>query len=391
MKPNTLKTIDNSLGRIMLVVLRPLAFCIDKFLEWRKHGGEETSGVPKKISIFKILGGGSLLIAYPAILGIRKRYPDARLVLVCATEVKVYAELTDLFDEIVTIRTKSIVQIVRSSLSALVASLGSDIFVNYELHSKLSAVFALLSLSQERYGMYQDWNRWQEGYINHPVFYNSGTPIYVGYEQLARKAGAEPAEWNDACQRFQQCLGFTRNTDVLNGRPAIGISAFCSALYKERQFSIAEFAAILRRHLSAEMREVVILGGSSDMQHAARLAQVIEQGQPSLSVTNLAGLTTLRDVVELFQSLSVLLAIDSGLNHLARLLSVPTITYWGPSDPHLRLKCISDDEQVFYNKIACAPCVHLIDVPPCSGNNICMKQFLEPELAEKSNGGWEIL
>jgi ADP-heptose:LPS heptosyltransferase len=389
MKPNDLKVIDNSLGRIMLVLLRPIAFSIDKFLKWRKVWGG--GGAPQKISIFKILGGGSLLIAYPAILGIRKRYPGSYIVLICATEVKVYAELTDLFDEIVTVRTNSIVQIAKSSFSALVSSFGSDIFVNYELHSKLSAVFALLSLSQERYGMYQDWNRWQERYINHPVFYNSGTPIYVGYEQLARKAGAEAVDWADACHRFQQGLGFACTSNERDGLVTIGVSAFCSALYKERQFSVEEFVAICRRHISAKTREIVILGGSSDQQHAARLAQAISQDQPNLLVTNLAGLTTLREVVKLFQHLSVLLSIDSGLNHLARLLAVPTITYWGPSDPNLRLKCIGHNEQVFYNKISCAPCVHLIDVPPCSGNNICMKQFLEPELIEKSNDGWEIL
>lgn len=388
MKPNTLKRIDNTIGRMMLVLLRPVVFCIDKFCSRRVFPDQ-----PKKISFLKILGGGSLLIAYPAILSIRKQFPQARLILVCAKEVAVYAELTDLFDEIVPINTGSISAIAQSSLRAIKACFASDFFVNYELHSKLSAIFAALTCSTERFGLYQDWNRWQERYINHPVFYNSATPIYVGYEQIARKTGATPVEWSAACRHFQSHLGFQRaaSASASDKSTLIGVAAFCSALYKERQFSNEEFAQILDRHSPESGAEVMILGGRADLEPATALAGVIESKLPLLSVKNMAGKTSLRDVVHLFERFTFLLSIDSGLNHIARLLQIPTITYWGPSDPQSRLKEINPAyESVFYQKISCAPCVHLIDLPPCAGNNVCMKQFVQPRLAEISNDGWEI-
>ena len=55
-----------------------------------------------------------------------------------------------------------------------------------------------------------------------------------------------------------------------------------------------------------------------------------------------------------------------------------TNSYWGPTDPKTRLNLLENpNEFVFYSKIACSPCVHLIDIPPCNGNNICMKQHIK--------------
>ena len=386
MKPNKLKKIDNTLGHILLVILRPLIYLIDSICQRRRPLAS-----PQKISFLKILGGGSLLIAYPAILGIRKRYPDARLVLICAAEVRIYAELTDLFDEIAVVRTDSIFQIINSSLSALYACFASDIFINYELHSKLSAIFTSISLSKERYGLYQDWNRWQDRYINHPIFYNSATPIYIGYEQISQKIDAQPASWDEACNHFQRYLQFSRNQEKNCLSDILAIAPFCSALYKERQFSMNDFVSILSRHISPEINGVVVLGGEGDRLKANELTNLISDQGLGVLTKNLAGETTLRDVVKLLQGISVLISIDSGLHHIARLLQVSTITYWGPSDPNLRLKSVDDRiEKVFFRKISCAPCVHLIDIPPCAGNNICMKQFLDPELSQGTNDGWEI-
>ncbi|MDY7577620.1 glycosyltransferase family 9 protein [Herbaspirillum sp. RTI4] len=385
MRPNTLKKIDDTLGRILLVLLRPLVFVIDAIGKKRR-----ITSAPEKISFLKILGGGSLLIAYPAILSIRCRYPQARLVLICAKEVKVYAELTDLFDEILEIQTGSARQVVVSSAKALLGCFGSDIFVNYELHSKLSAIFTLLSFSKERYGLYQDWNRWQERYINHPVFYNSATPIYVGYEQIAKKIGAATINWTDACAHFQTFLEYQNNA-VHEDMARVGVAAYCSDLYKERQFSNAEFSQIIHRHLPSNPVTVVLLGGKNDCSDAAQLKPLIEAFRGDVEVSNLTGQTSLRDVVTQFQSMTFLVSIDSGLNHIARLLQLRTITYWGPSDPGLRLKGLDAlRDVVMYKKLSCAPCVHLIDVPPCKGNNLCMKQFLNGDADAQSNEGWEI-
>jgi len=103
----------------------------------------------------------------------------------------------------------------------------------------------------------------------------------------------------------------------------------------------------------------------------------------------LVGQIALNDLPFYLQNLDLLLSIDSGINHLARLLKVPTSSYWGPTDPNLYLKDIDKElEVVNYLKIPCSPCVHIIENPPCSGNNLCMKQFLNPSI--ETNRVWEI-
>ena len=78
-------------------------------------------------------------------------------------------------------------------------------------------------------------------------------------------------------------------------------------------------------------------------------------------------------------------SIDSGLLHIARLVGVETVSFWGPTDPATLLlpKLDGVTEEVNYSRIACSPCVHLTEIPPCRGNNICMRAHLDRTLAEE--------
>lgn len=362
-----LKGWDSILGELLIYLLAPFAFLINKII---------TIFVPSKnsICILKILGGGSLLIAYPALLAIRNKYKDKRLVLICTNEVKAYADLMMIFDEIYIINTKSITNLFFSAFKALSGAFRSQFFLNLEMHSKFCAIYSLSSFSKNRYGLFQSWNKWQKNYINNPIFYNSHTPIYVGYDQLAQKIYAEPCPWSQTVKVFQEVNGFKPiATQDLNHR-RVAFAPFCSSLYREREFSGEEWVLILAKHLPANCTEIVILGGGSDVVRSHAIYNALKKNFSSLSIINKVGMTTLGDVINDFKTVDKLITIDSGINHIARLLNIPIVSFWGPSDPKLRLKNIqSSIENNYYEKISCSPCVHLIDQPPCHGDNLCMK------------------
>jgi hypothetical protein len=64
---------------------------------------------------------------------------------------------------------------------------------------------------------------------------------------------------------------------------------------------------------------------------------------------------------------------------------IPTLSYWGPINPIQRFRFdLNPNHEAIYLQTACSPCIHLSDVVPCGGNNICMKQLTmalsEPKL-----------
>ena len=54
----------------------------------------------KVIAVVKFLGGGSLTLAAPALLALKKRYPDAEFLLLTTPAVRANAELLGIYDRI---------------------------------------------------------------------------------------------------------------------------------------------------------------------------------------------------------------------------------------------------------------------------------------------------
>jgi hypothetical protein len=60
-------------------------------------------------------------------------------------------------------------------------------------------------------------------------------------------------------------------------------------------------------------------------------------------------------------------------------MGIKTISFWGPTDPETLLKKYSflKNEKIFYKKVYCSPCVHIVDEAPCKGNNICIENLFK--------------
>lgn len=389
MKVSSLKRMDHWLGLFIIALLSPLANLL-RLLSRRDH----SLVVRGRLVVVKILGGGSLLIALPALQGLRDRYPDVRMTLLCSPAVRKFGETCGVFDDYVEISTRSAFGLMTSCIRAFAGLWAADTVVNFEIHSKLTGVFCFLLGARNRLGLSLNWNRWQNSLITHSLFYNDGAPIYIAYFQLARALGAEIPAMDEAGRRFRAANGL----EVAHPRPAdwpeplIVLAPFCSELTPEREFTPEEWVAVLRERFPDAAGTVLILGGPADVERAAAMARVLAAGLPGWRLIDRAGKETLTGSALWLTAADRLLTIDSGLNHMGRLLRVPTLSYWGPTDPYRRLAPFSDssNETVVYHKCFCSPCVHLMDEAPCRGLNICMKQYVAPVDQRVLDAGWTI-
>jgi ADP-heptose:LPS heptosyltransferase len=169
----------------------------------------------------------------------------------------------------------------------------------------------------------------------------------------------------------------------------IAIAPCCSELGRERMMQIDEWITVLRnRFPQTQPREIHLLGSPADRPYLEKLSTAINVAWPTIQVTNHAGQSSLVESVNKLTTMDELLAIDSSLLHIARLLGIRTVSFWGPTDPRTRLRPSTTPEEIHFAHLPCSPCVHIASQPPCRGNNLCMRFAVNPDYPADRNTPW---
>ncbi|MEI6739320.1 MAG: glycosyltransferase family 9 protein [Gemmatimonadaceae bacterium] len=125
----------------------------------------------------------------------------------------------------------------------------------------------------------------------------------------------------------------------------------------------------LAASLTAEGHAVTLIGGKHDRADCEQVAHMAP------GVRNLAGTTTLSELVALVEQAQVVVTHDSGTLHLATLTRTPAVALFGPTVPAERIPpgapvLVATSAQ----GLPCAPCYDGRDYAPCA-NNRCLSQL----------------
>jgi lipopolysaccharide heptosyltransferase II len=125
-----------------------------------------------------------------------------------------------------------------------------------------------------------------------------------------------------------------------------------------------------------EHHALVVLTGAP---HEASLAQEVES-RANTPILNLAGKTSVPELVALLAESSVVVSGDSGPMHIACAVRTPVVALHGPTDPAISGPT-SPDAIVLRQRLWCAPCYDASATAECRfGNPVCMKE-LAPSVA----------
>ena len=377
--------LDAVLGGTAIFLLKPLARLLGMALS-RDHDIRPRGD----IVIVKMLGGGSLVLALPALLGLRRRYPDLRLRLVCTGATRQFADLLGVFDEIIVVQDGgSAFRLVQSGLRALLAVFRCDTIIDLEVYSRLSTVFCLMSFARNRICFYLESAYWRKGVATHLFYFNRSGSAPKHYEQVARALGADIPSREDCRAAFLTANGLTQFTGTDGDSFKLGLACFCSDLALERMFSAGEWAEIATRALLDRPVSITLFGGSADREQGSALATALRTALPGAEIDNACGRWPLRETVSEIAKMDRFWSIDTGLLHIARQIGVPTTSYWGPTDPETLLQDLPGvDEAVHYRRLPCSPCVHVSDEPPCAGTRPCMLGHVRELSEEERNPVW---
>jgi ADP-heptose:LPS heptosyltransferase len=380
-------TIDFYVGTLLHVVLKPFVILAGRLLR-RNHDLREC----RSVTIIKMLGGGSLTIAYPALVALKQAPGVRELRLLTTPAIRPFAEALGIFDEIAVIRVGSLAQICRDVPGVIRRFFRCDAIVDLEIHSRLTTVLALMICARNRVGFYTLDSFWRRNLSTHLLFCNVTSGTYYFYDQIAELFGARVLPFAQYQQQFREFTGVTQPR-VPDGTLRIAIAPCTSDLGRERMLHTEEWLTILQRRM-VELPPggpvaIRLFGGQTDRHLLEGMAEAIRNVLPNADVANRAGETTLAESIRELGRMDELICIDSSLMHYSRLLGVTTRSYWGPTDPQSRLRpWPGGGDEVHYVKLPCSPCVHLTNYPPCRGENICMRLAVNPELPIEKNPAW---
>jgi ADP-heptose:LPS heptosyltransferase len=371
------RKLDKYIGYCLIVLLLPVTRLLGILLR-RNHRLQKT---PQHILFIKLLGLGSLVVASGSIQAMRQKYPHARFILLTDSNIADGIEPFQVFDDIWRVDTSSLSVTISTALKFITHSWRlKDLWVaDLEVYSKLTTVYALLTLARNRFGFYLRPVFFRKYLNTHNIPFKQSACLEDNYYHMAQVITG-----SDLVPAADQSV--IREDEWQ--RPYIILNNTCSSLAPVRKLPDATFAAVCDWILTHTGYRVAFLGTAndkSDIDHFVdeHLAAYKQKGR----LFNIAGALDFEAYYSFIADKGVcMVTIDSGPLHIARKLGLPTVSIWGPTDPLSYIKIPAEQEKrhlYVYNKVSCSPCVHHYESLPCGGNNICMKEIPAENIIEK--------
>jgi ADP-heptose:LPS heptosyltransferase len=366
--------IDHYVGGCLAWLLNLSARTVALFWK-RDHTLRRT---PRTVLFLKFSSLGSIARAAFLVKAVRDKWPACRIGFACFPGCAELARLYSPVDQVLVVRDTGVLTLGLDTLRLILWAWRKrvELVIDLEVHSKYSSVVTGLTPARDRSGFAGVTSRFRRGLYTHLVFWNPARRVDIAYRQLGRALGLDPRrEWiqptvpNSACEDVDALLaklGVAANDRIL------GVNANASELSLERRWPAEYFSRVIEALPPHPRVQVLLLGSSKERPYVARVAAATKTSPHP--VHNLAGRVLFLHFLALLRRLTLLLTNDSGPLHLAAALQVPSVSVWGPTHPAVYAPR-GRIHRCFYRPIYCSPCVHFADVPPCGGDNQCLKQL----------------
>ena len=137
------------------------------------------------------------------------------------------------------------------------------------------------------------------------------------------------------------------------------------------------FAELADRMVHELDAKIILIGAGSERENAER---VIAQMKRPADALNLAGKSTIPELIGILAKANLVITNDTGPAHVAAALSVPTLTIFGPTNEFETAPLGSRSELIRAAGIDCERCMHR----ECPIDHRCMTRLTVDAVAEKS-------
>ncbi|RFC55894.1 glycosyltransferase family 9 protein [Brumimicrobium aurantiacum] len=319
----------------------------------------------KKIAVCKFKGMGSIIQATPMLEALRKQFPDAEIIFVSTKANATVLKKIDSIDTVVCLNDKGIFKLISTTLSALyqLVKKRPDVYIDLEIYSNFSTLFTLFTFSKNRIGFYLRSSSFNMGIYTHMMFFNNNVPISEVYLQISRLFGTNHTK--------NKLFPLHKNTPKYNAIPDqkyIIVNPNASDLRLERRWGADKFKALIKQLVVAyPSMQILVVGSKDERPYSTKTVEGINHP----NVKNIAGKTSIDELISLIHHATLVITNDTGPMHIAFACETPTVCLFGPCSPDQYGG--NAYTTVIYKKVFCSPCVHDFNISPCNGDNVCMK------------------
>lgn len=390
MKINTLRRIDSWIGNPVCLLMS--AACLAKHFFLKKGPLRQ----PRKILFIKLFGLGSIVLALPAVRAVREKFPQASLYFLSFRENEELFSLTGLIqpEHVITVRRDSPAHFIRDVLRSFFMLIQEkiDVVIDLEFFCRFTAIFSFLIRSRHRIGLhsYNAEGMERGSFIDFRINYNHTIHTARMFFALLKPLGIEQDEFSAELPPVLPSAGFSASIasliaeasgcpDSLPVETWIIINPNASDLISLRRWPADHFLRLTRLLLNHHASlGVIFIGSIDERKFVGSLCNAFRSPDTLPRVLNLAGLTTLRELIDLFHFCDLLITNDSGPAHLASLTDIPNIVIFGPETPELYAP-LGKATHCLYQGFDCQPCVTAYNGKRSDcRDNICL-QRIEPE------------
>ena len=391
-----MRAIDFWVG-VPLTFLMTVVYRIQRLIGF----GRPPAAAPRHILFIQLAEMGTMVVAYPALRKARELFPDATAHVLCFTQIRPSVEMLEIItpDNIMTIDAGSWHTFIRDTLLFPFRARrhGIDTVINLEAFVRYSSVLSLLSGARRRVGFHR-FN--QEGlytgdFLTHKVIHNGHIhtahtfldlvhALEMPPEQIPRVKRPRAMDRLDvpkittggpAAEAIWRKLGAI-NPDIGPARKLVVLHPNASERFPMRRLPLESFADLARQLLEDPEVFVLITGVASDTPDAQYICAQVATPR----AVDLTGLTTMKELLHLFDLAQVLVTNDSGPAHFAALTRIHVIVVFGPEIPE-RYRPLATSSDVVHTGFTCSPCIGPSNqrLSPCNDNR-CLKSVDVREL-----------
>jgi len=370
-----MRWIDNVVGKPICYLLTFYARLTHLFPKKEKY--------LKTILFAKYLGMGSIVHATPLIRSVKNTYPEARLIFLTFYDNKELIASVGLIDEVLCIRTDNLLVFLLDVLGSLhhLRKEKIDCVLNLEFFSKFGAIMSFLSGARLTVGYYLK-EPWRTHLISHKVYYNHykhiaeifmalGNAIEAGSKDLSlEKPIIPPEEKKYIYHLFEE-------HSINNHHWKVVVNINTSSLSLNRSWSLSNFSTLIEKMTNAYGAHIILIGGKRDIR---RVEEIVASLRNNQKVVNLAGKTSITQLLALMEQVNLVITNDSGPLHLAVMMGTPTISFFGPESP-LQYGPQGGNHTTLYKGYYCSPCLHVYNEKNSTcENNVCLQDISVDEV-----------
>lgn len=340
----------------------------------------------RRILCQKYLGMGSTLNAAPLIKGLRKRYPNAKIIFMTTKHSCEVVSLCKIADEVLLVNLDSLslfIKDVSRNLFYLIRE-GIDISIDLEFFAKFSMLVSLLSMAKVRIGLYHKKIR-PEGILTHKIYYNPYkhiSEIYFAY--AAALAVEHEAEY------FKDLLPSFKNPheriirerfSLKQDKQIIVINVNVGELFIFRKWPANYFVDLIKLLIKNHPEYYYILiGGKSEYTY---VNDIYKKAGEYEQLINAAGQTNIQELFALIEMSYLMITNDCGPLHIASLYGKNIAALFGPETP-IVYGPMNGNALIFYSdNIYCSPCMSVYDSKKSLYGETCIENScllrLKPE------------